>query len=190
MLMVYLYHAFYVWKAMDVDMLTSSPQEIAAIACDEETRPAVLTAWAGKWSIKPAHATCWERNNIYRLPTRVWEGNVFRRVCLSFFPWEGDFPYDHYPWCIGLHHPGMATSPPPGPRPVILCTGTPARVPCPLLMASGGQDWRPAQTCLLEDPHQCWHLVAGMYRQYASYWNASLFRSIIFKFLFKVYPIY
>ena len=52
MLMVYLYHAFYVWKAMDVDMLTSSPQEIAAIACDEETRPAVLTAWAAKWSIK------------------------------------------------------------------------------------------------------------------------------------------
>ena len=48
--MIYLYHAFYVWKAMAVDMLASSPQDIAAIACNEDTRPAVLTAWTGIWT--------------------------------------------------------------------------------------------------------------------------------------------
>ena len=40
--------------------------------------------------------------------------------------------------------------------PGLPCTGThppsPARPPGPLLVSSGGQDWRPVQICSLENP--------------------------------------
>ena len=73
------------------------------------------------------------------------------------------------PQSIGAH----CTDPPPtldmGPH----WTG----IPLPLLMISGDYQWRPVQTCSLQDPRQCWHVVtveactASVSRRYASYWN-------------------
>ena len=67
----------------------------------------------------------------------VAEGNVFSRVRLSV--------------CSqGRSHATTTHDPPP---PLAQATS--------LLVTSGAQDWRPVQTCSLEDPLQCWHLVAG-----------------------------
>ena len=35
-----------------------------------------------------------------------------------------------------------------------------------LLLASGGQEQRPVQTCSLADPSWCWHLVSGYWSRY------------------------
>ena len=74
------------------------------------------------------------------------------------------------------------------------CKTPPVQGPTPLAVTSGGQDWKPVQTCSLEDlPHctGCAHhhpqlvLISGGYllkhiwlanMQYASYWKTSLFR--------------
>ena len=54
----------------------------------------------------------------------------------------------------------------------------------PLLLTSGGQHWRPLQTCSLEDPPRSdiwwWPLkhVRFASGRYASYWNAFLFLAI------------
>ena len=42
--------------------------------------------------------------NIYQLPVKLWEGNVFSHVCLSFCPQGG--PALSLPWCIGPHNTG------------------------------------------------------------------------------------
>ena len=83
---------------------------------------------------------------------KLWEGNAFTHVCLPVDR-EG-VPYDHYPWCIRPH--GYKPPPPP-PRPQpstlwILDIGNPLPAPVPLVMTSDGvQDWRPVQTCSLEN---------------------------------------
>ena len=51
-------------------------------------------------------------------------------------------PCGHYPWCIGPH-----------------CTGTPP---------PGGNDWRPVQTCSLQDPRM---LISGGYC--SNVWSAQ-----------------
>ena len=106
----------------------------------------------------------------------VGEGNVFICVCPSVSQSvHGGVPCDHYPWCIGTHytgplsaalaHPGHGTSG-PSPHP-------------PLLVTSGGHQWRCVQICSLQDPlHQCWHLEAieagtvSASGWYTSYWNS------------------
>ena len=72
---------------------------------------------------------------------KLWEGNVFSRVCL----FTGGSLCDHYPWCIWPYYTGL---PPPNPA---LWTSKMAG-PGPLLVTSGGHHWRPVQTCSLEDP--------------------------------------
>ena len=57
------------------------------------------------------------KNGYYHPPTKLWQGNVFSRVCPSFCP--GGVLCDHYPWCIRLQRTG--TLPPThGPRPMLL----------------------------------------------------------------------
>ena len=44
-------------------------------------------------------------NNFYRLPTKLRDGYVFSRVCLSVILFTGrGIPCDHYPQFIGPHH--------------------------------------------------------------------------------------
>ena len=94
--------------------------------------------------------------HCHRPPTKLREGNVFSRVCLSVIG------------LIGLHH-----------------TGTPLST-CPLLLdmgthwTSGGLDWRPFQTCPLEDPPPVlpsggyWRTYCWQAWPYASYWSTAL----------------
>ena len=113
---------------------------------------------------------------------------IFSVVSVLILPGgEGLFLCDHYPWCITPHH--TETCPPPQSQ-LPLCTGTPPDLS--LLVTSGGQDWRPVQTCSLEDPHyQCWHLAASCWSTYGG-WAAvrillECFRvSLVFKFLWRL----
>ena len=64
-------------------------------------------------------------------------------VCLS----TGLCPCDHYPWCIGSHctgnlHPSLFKLWTSWDWPHLPPSGT------PMLVTSGGYDWRPVQTCL------------------------------------------
>ena len=43
---------------------------------------------------------------FYHLPKKLWEDNIFSRVCLFT-----GAPCDHYPWCIGLRHTGTPQTP-------------------------------------------------------------------------------
>ena len=73
-------------------------------------------------------------SSSYRPPTKLREGNVFFRVCLSVHRGVPRWPVPMMHW----------TSQPPPP-----------------LVTSGGHHWRPVQTCSLEDsPNLYWHLVA------------------------------
>ena len=76
--------------------------------------------------------------NIYRPTTKLGEGNVFSRVCLSI---HVGVPCDHYPWCTGLHHtwPSQALASPPPKHGTSLYREPPRPDPAP----------------------QCWHLVAN-----------------------------
>ena len=106
---------------------------------------------------------------------------------------------DHYSWCIGTHctRPHTRPCPPPGhgtleplppwdlkdPLPQLspLDMG-PQPWPHPLLVTSWGHHWRPVQTCSLQDPPWCIHLMAveadtvSASGRYTSYWNAFLFK--------------
>ena len=42
--------------------------------------------------------------SFYHPPTKLRNGNVFSHVCRSVC--SHGIPCDHYPWCIGPHHPG------------------------------------------------------------------------------------
>ena len=71
-------------------------------------------------------------------------------MCLSVCLSTERFPYGHYPWCIGhdcTGSDGPINSLEMGPH----CTRITAQG-SPLLVTSGGQDWRSVQTCSLEDP--------------------------------------
>ena len=82
-----------------------------------------------------------------------------------------EVPCDHYPRCIGPHHLGTPS-----------LTGPTRTWPqLSLLVASGGQDWRPVQTCSLEGfPHQCWHLMAGYWRGAGSTHHTGMFSCFLF----------
>ena len=43
------------------------------------------------------------KNNFYRPPWKLREGNVLIRACPSFCLRVGRVPCDHFPWCIGIH---------------------------------------------------------------------------------------
>ena len=76
--------------------------------------------------------------HFYCLPVKLWEGNVFTHVCLSFCPWGGAchvaITYNALDLTI-LEPPGLSV-------PLCKPLGT-----GPLLLTSGGQDWRSVQTC-------------------------------------------
>ena len=65
----------------------------------------------------------------YRPPTKLRESNVFSRVCLSVH--RGDH--------VTITHDAFD----------LTVQGPPA---LPLLVTSGGQDWRSVHTCSFEDP--------------------------------------
>ena len=81
----------------------------------------------------------WATN--YHPPMKLSEDNV----CL-FTQWA---PCDYYPWWIGSHHTGNPNPTSPSPNPTQALPALPA---LPLVLTSGGQAWRPVQTCSLEDP--------------------------------------
>ena len=99
------------------------------------------------------------QRHIYHQPTKLREGNVLSYVCLSVRPQEGsNVTITH--GALYLTVLGSPLVPAPAPQ-----TWTSLyRDPLPpnmfklihlgsrLLVTSGGQDWRPLQTCLLEDP--------------------------------------
>ena len=67
-------------------------------------------------------------------PTKLQEGNVFSHVCLSVCPQGERSPHvtiTHYALDLSIKGPPW---------------------PCPLVVAPGGQDWRPVQTCS-QEPH-------------------------------------
>ena len=70
-------------------------------------------------------------------------------MCLSVCLFTVGSQCDYYPWCLWPHHTGTP--------PALLCTGTPLSVQGspgsqpPLVVTSGGLEWRPVQTCSLED---------------------------------------
>ena len=82
----------------------------------------------------------------------VTEGNVFSHVRLSVCS-----QFRSHPTTTHMSVPSM----PPL-----------AQVPS-LLVISGAQDWRPVQTCSLEDLAQCWYQVAG-------YWSMDDGRQAVF----------
>ena len=76
-------------------------------------------------------------------PTKLQEGNIFSCVCLPMVGRERIPRYRAHPLSLSVQsHSSLSPS------------------LVPLLVTFGGQDWRPVQTCSLEDPHRCWHLVA------------------------------
>ena len=116
--------------------------------------------------------------SYYRPPTKLWEGNVGWNVsvCLSWgwshvaitrdaldltvrdiFPGPGSSPSNSPP----SRHGTSGTPYPWHPSSGHGTSGTP--LPCPsLVVTSGSHQWRPIQTCSLQDvpfPHGCWHLV-------------------------------
>ena len=119
--------------------------------------------------IWPKHGH-WNHQRTNRLPSTLWEGNVFSRVCPSFHPCGG---WSH----VAITHDALeiivevplALTPPTPRHGISLYRGSPGhgmplyRDP-PLLVASAAQHWRPIQTCSPEDPtpnpHWYWHLVA------------------------------
>ena len=97
----------------------------------------------------------WQRRclwaHCYRLPTKLWEGNVFSRVCPSFCPRGVSY--------VNITHDALDLT-------VQDCT--------PLLLFG-------LRISLLSPlPYWCWHLVAieahtvSASGRYASYWNACL----------------
>ena len=102
--------------------------------------------------------------HVYHPPTKLREGNVFSRVCLSFCP-QGVGPMWPLPmmqW-TSLYSPNCSSP--------TLCTWD----------LTGQGPSHTVQTCSLQDPpqpHLCWHLVAieahtvGASGRYAFYWNA------------------
>ena len=97
----------------------------------------------------------WQRRclwaHCYRLPTKLWKGNVFSRVCPSFCPRGVSY--------VNITHDVLDLT-------VQDCT--------PLLLFG-------LRTSLLSPlPYWCWHLVAieahtvSASGRYASYWNACL----------------
>ena len=79
---------------------------------------------------------------FYHPLTKLWEGNIFGRVCLSFCPRrEGS--------CVTIIHDAVdLTVQGPGHDTV---QGLSL-----LLVVSCGQDWRSDETCSLEDPSSTW----------------------------------
>ena len=78
----------------------------------------------------------------------LWKGNVFSHVCLSFCLFMGDpmWPLLMMHWTSPCMEPLFQAQSWPQ---------APIQNPhscAPLLVKSGGQDWRPVQTCSLEDP--------------------------------------
>ena len=75
-------------------------------------------------------------------------------VCLSFCS-QGGSLCDHYPLYIGPVSTGPLIQYPPtqGPAPSVQgpSPSHPIQGPSPLLVTYIGQDWRPVQTCSLED---------------------------------------
>ena len=134
----------------------------------------------------------------YRSPTKLREVNVLTGVCLSFCSgWEGPM------WALPMMHtrpqhtdprPGPSPSPPPPtsdmgtPTSLDTIHGTHPRPKHPrhqtwgpLLVTSGGNHWRPVQTCPCEGhPPKEWHLEVAAEACtvssgcFASYWNAFL----------------
>ena len=83
------------------------------------------------------------------------EGYVFSCVCVCVC--SLGVPCDHYPSWIDFAIQG----PKPQPRLFWLPEHGILTVHNPLIVTSGGHDWRPVQTCSLEDPpHWSWYLVA------------------------------
>ena len=113
--------------------------------------------------------------NLYHLPMKLWEGNIFSYVCLSCRPRSGvshviinDDAIDHHTETSLYKKPNLGMGPPKPPASDIWRTF----------------DWRLFQTCSLEasrysslsSPDICWmlkhvQLASGWY---ASYWNAFL----------------
>ena len=73
-------------------------------------------------------------DTYYRLPTKLWEGNVFSHVCL--FTGVVVVPCDHYIWCIGPHCMRTPPSPSPCPAPSL-----PARRPVRLVSRQLASYW-------------------------------------------------
>ena len=138
----------------------------------------------------------WSRrsNYLFLSPAKkkLWEGNVFSRVCPLVCPQGGTMwplPMMHWtllyrllvPCCspgpllnIGLHctgtpqpltyslssTPTLDMDPLPRSGPSLLWTwDLTVQGPQPLVVASGSQDWRPGQTCSMEDSSHHQHLV-------------------------------
>ena len=64
---------------------------------------------------KNDNQTCDFQNGGYCPPTKLREGNVFSRVCLST---RKGVPCDHYPQCIGPHCKPPTAGPGPASRPL------------------------------------------------------------------------
>ena len=126
---------------------------------------------------KTRKGSCSLLAGFYRLP-KEWRRLCFQtRLSVSHLLVEG--PCDHHPWCIG---PNCTCSPGLAP-PRHGTWGPPWPLPPPWtwdLVTSGGHDWRPVQTCSLQNHHLQWHLVAvevvlvTAIEKYESCWNAFL----------------
>ena len=111
-------------------------------------------------------------------PTKLREGNVFSHLCpsVSHSVRRGDGDGVQ---CGHYHY----RNPPPHMGSLYRTPQSQSQPHSSLVVTSGGQDWRPVQACLLEDPpptNQCWYLVAikarmvGASGRNASYWDAFL----------------
>ena len=113
----------------------------------------LLKHWNGFHAMK-SYCSCTRCNpTFYRPATRLREGKVFSRVCLSVCLSIGKRPpCDHYWWYIGPHctapHTWGTHSPVPSPSPPRHKTWD----PLPLLLISGGNHWYLVQIYSLEEP--------------------------------------
>ena len=100
----------------------------------------------------PQKYQCFQKS-CYRPPTNLREGDVFSYVCLCVCPWR----------CPMIHWASVYRDTIPSPLdskhayPSQSCSWTldmapPGLDPASGLVTSGGQHWRPVQTCAFEDP--------------------------------------
>ena len=73
---------------------------------------------------------------------------MFSVVCVCHSAYPLGSPCDHYPWCLGPHCAG----PSPPWTSVVGPPAHPALAPAPYYWHLVANNWRPVQTCSLEDP--------------------------------------
>ena len=99
--------------------------------------------------VKRCRGNCSYNWTFYRLPMKLQEGNVFTGFHLFTGKRIPVWPLPTMPW-TSLYR---APPPPPHITPWTPCPSSPPdiRPGTPLLLTSGGQHWKPVQTCSLED---------------------------------------